>query len=80
MIDCLLLAGFFLVRSIGSGQQAGPLRDAPSAAHVSSLLAQDNSAASVQAASGKTNRPAELPSGPRLTLAEAEKLAVANNP
>jgi len=80
MIDCLLLAGSFLVRSIGSGQERAPLPDAPSAAHVSSLLAQDNSAASVQGASGKTNRPAELPSGPRLTLAEAEKLAVANNP
>lgn len=83
MIDSLLLVVCALMGSGGSGQTpANSLPDAPQAHGVSMLLAQASPAASSQAGSGTAPDKALTRSAnsPKLTLAEAEKIAIANNP
>ncbi|MBS1801872.1 MAG: TolC family protein [Acidobacteria bacterium] len=79
MIVSILLIGCAVVGSGVPGQQkSSALPDAPLAIH---LLAQNNPDAGAQSLSrAEENKVAAPASGPKLTLAEAEKIAVANNP
>lgn len=82
MIDSLVLVGCALFGLSWPGQQtAKSLPDAPHTAGTGMILVQASTAAGSQAAGDASDKTStEAASGPKLTLAEAERIAVASNP